>query len=76
MVDVEGGVVGDGLDQIERFALRVGEPRDVRVALGVADVPADVEDARRAVDVVEDRERERGVSPGASSPLRSHHIGS
>ena len=64
-LDVESRVVGDGLDEVERLALRVGESRDLRVALRVADVPADVEDAwHGAVDVVEDGQREGRVVAG------------
>ena len=73
------GVVGDGLDQVERLELRVGEPGHLRVALGVADVPADVEDAWRAVDVVEDRAAgrpdPRRVTPRRCGPTTSARRG-
>jgi hypothetical protein len=54
---MERWVVRNALQKPDRIALMRGEPRRVGVSLRVADVPADVEDARRAVDVAEDGER-------------------
>ena len=34
-LQVEGGVIGDGLDEVECLQLRSGEPRSLRVALRV-----------------------------------------
>src|SRR5680860_1535453 len=59
-LQVEGRVVGDRLEKIHGFELLVRQPRRGRVALGVADVPTEVEDPRHAVHVAEHREREVG----------------
>ncbi len=63
-LEVEGGVVCDGLKEFHGFNLGAGEAGDRGVALGVADVPADVEDAGCAVDIGERGERKVGVLAG------------
>ena len=54
-LDVEARVGGDGVDQIEEFVLLGREPRHVGVALGLADVPGDVEEGQLPVVVATDR---------------------
>jgi hypothetical protein len=63
VTEVEGRIVGDRLDQVQRLSLGVGKTRNLGVALGVTDVPADIEHPGGTGHVVEDGQREvRGLA--------------
>jgi hypothetical protein len=60
-LDVEGRVLGNRVDQVEELGLLGREPRHLRVALGLADVPGDVEEGETPILVAADGQLEERI---------------
>ena len=61
-------VVGQLVDQIEQLDLGVGQPRNIRMALRLLDVPAQVDEPNRSGRPDTIGAANQGRSPGRSSP--------
>ena len=73
--DIERGIVGDALDEAEGCLLVIGQSGRGRMALRVADIPGNEENAGHRLVSLMGASSKNGASPGLCSSLRSHGIG-